>query len=162
MLMVIISNSSIAASAGKITGMVTDQETSGPIAYAQITFENSSQKIEVEANEYGLYNGSQIPTGKYQMRVSFGNRTFVIKNVHIYDGYATELNLIVSSNEKMPPLVEVKKTSTMLSAVQPSYLKPANNSNWQIGIFAANSSNDVNFYINGTTASAPANIERFW
>ena len=61
MLLVTISNSSSAASMGQITGKVTDKETSGPVAYAMITFENSMGKIEVEANEYGIYYGTTYP-----------------------------------------------------------------------------------------------------
>lgn len=180
MLMVTISNSSSAASMGQITGKVTDKETSGPVAYAMITFENSMGKIEVEANEYGLYYGNHIPTGKYQMRVSFNNRTFVIKNVRIYDGYATELNFLVSSNENLPALVEVQKTDVMISSVQPTDINLTNSSNLQPthsladllvmqpgvdvrnGTLMVKGSGDVKFFIDGSPTMAPAHIERIW
>jgi len=180
MLLVIISNSSTAASIGQITGKVTDKETQTPVAYALITFENSMGKVEVEANEYGLYYGNHIPTGKYQMRISFNNRTFVVKNVRIYDGYATELNFLVSSNENLPALVEVEKTDVMLSNVQPTDIMLSNSSNLQAtrslsdvlsmqpgvdvrnGQLTIKGSSSVKFFIDGSPTMAPAHIERIW
>ena len=114
------------------------------------------------------------------MLVSFNNRTFVIKNVRIYDGYATELNFLVSSNENLPALVEVQKTDVMISSVQPTDINLTNSSNLQPthsladllvmqpgvdvrnGTLMVKGSGDVKFFIDGSPTMAPARIERIW
>src|SRR5262245_51848589 len=112
--------SSLAVSTGHIVGQVTVKETGKPVALAKIVFENSFDKIEVEANEHGHYYASYIPTGKYQMRVSFNNRTFVMNHVRVYDSYSSEVDIALSNNEQLPEKVELERTEPIISSVAPT------------------------------------------
>ena len=98
--LLLVSTTVKAVSTGQIVGQVIESETKQPLAYAEIIFENRMDKIEVKANEYGHYYASHLPTGKYQMRVVFNNRTFVMNDFHVYDSYTSEINFEVSNNRR--------------------------------------------------------------
>jgi len=106
-----------AVSLGQIVGQITVSETKMPVAFAQIVFENKMDKIEVQANEYGHYYANHLPTGKYEMRMVFNNRIFVMNNVHVYDGYTSEINFVVSNNNTLPEKVVLETKENVFSSV---------------------------------------------
>jgi len=109
-----------AVSSGEVIGQVIEKETSKPVAFAQIVFENSMDKVVVTANEYGYYYAMHLPTGKYQMRVTYNNRTFVVNKVRVYDSYSTEMNFVVSNSNNLPETVEVIKKEPVINPLQPN------------------------------------------
>ena len=120
-----------AASTGNVIGQVTNKETKLAYANAQITFENRMDRIEVQADEHGHYLASHLPTGKYQMRVVYNNRTFVMNDVHVYDGYTTEVNFTVSTDSTLPPKVVMPTEEILFSSVTSNDIVLTNSSNNQ-------------------------------
>ena len=118
-----------AASTGNVIGQVTNKETKLAYANAQITFENRMDRIEVQADEHGHYLASHLPTGKYQMRVVYNNRTFVMNDVHVYDGYTTEVNFTVSTDNTLPPKVVMPTEENLFSSVTSNDIVLTNSSN---------------------------------
>ena len=170
-----------AVSMGEVIGQVLEKETNKPVAFAEVIFENNMDKIVVRANEYGYYYGGHIPTGRYQMRVVFNNRTFVINKVRVYDSYSSEVNFIVSANENLPSTVEVIKTESLVSAIQSTDIRVVNNSSScqatqnlaevllsQPGVDMRNGklyikgSDQVRYFIDGTPVMAPPALDRIW
>ncbi len=119
------------ASTGDILGQIVEKETMKPVAYVEIVFESSMEKVVVSANEYGYYYASHLPTGKYQMRVSYNNRTFFMNKVRVYDSYSSSVDLIVSNNNNLPDLVEVTRSESAINPLQPHDIVMAENSNNQ-------------------------------
>jgi len=122
----LVSTTVKAVSTGQIVGQVIESETKQPLAYAEIIFENRMDKIEVKANEYGHYYASHLPTGKYQIRIVFNNRTFVMNDVHVYDSYTSEINFEVSNNNNLPPKVVLETKENIFSSVTSSDVKLSN------------------------------------
>ena len=121
----------LAVSTGHVIGQITQTESKLPFGNAQITFENRMDRIEVQADENGHYYASHLPTGKYQMRVVFNNRTFVMNDVHVYDSYTTEVNMAVSTDSSLPPKVVLATNENLFSSVTSSDIKLTNNTNNQ-------------------------------
>lgn len=120
-----------AASTGNVIGQVTNKETKLAYPNAQITFENRMDRIEVQADEHGHYLASHLPTGKYQMRVVYNNRTFVMNDVHVYDGYTTEVNFTVSTDNTLPPKVVMPTEENLFSSVTSNDIVLTNSKNNQ-------------------------------
>ena len=115
------------ASTGDILGQIVEKETMKPVAYAEIVFESSMEKVVVSANEYGYYYASHLPTGKYQMRVSYNNRTFFMNKVRVYDSYSSSVDLVVSNNNNLPELVEVTRHESVINPLRPHDIVMAEN-----------------------------------
>jgi len=90
-----------AVSAGELVGQVIDLETRQPVPYAEVIFENYYDKVTAIANEHGFYDCDHIPEGRYQMRVVYHARTFVMNRVKVYDSYTAEVNFFVSKNDTL-------------------------------------------------------------
>lgn len=171
---------SAASSMGEILGKVTIKETKAPLANAVITFENSMGKTVVTANEYGQYYGTHIPTGRYEMSVTYNNHTFVMKSVRIYDGYATEANFAVSNNDSLPAIVEIPRTDALFSGSAPTGITLSNNNNQQPtrslnealsmqpgmdvrdGKLFVKGSGEVKFFIDGCPVIGQPALQRVW
>ncbi len=102
---------------GQLVGKVMEKETMQVLAYAEIVLENSTEKITLTANEYGYYYAEHLPTGKYQMSITFNNRTFVMNKVRVYESFTGEINFMVSNNQSLPETVEVILTNNGFSYV---------------------------------------------
>lgn len=169
-----------AVSTGEIVGRITIQETKEPVAFAEIIFENSSDKITVQANEYGYFYASHLPTGKYVMRTVFNNRTFAIKAVRVYDSYASEVNMTVSNSNELGNVVELKNENPRLSSVEKNDIRITGASRmqgtqtlsellsqqpgidiWDGKIYVKGSS-DVKFFIDGTPVMGAPVVDRIW
>lgn len=169
-----------AVSMGQVIGQVSVQETKQPLAYAEVVFENRMDKMEVTANEYGHYYANHLPTGKYQMRIIFNNRTFVMKDIQVYDGYTAEINFAVSTNYNLPPKVVLKTEENVFSNVTSSDIKLSNSSNNQPtqslndvlsqqpgvnvrdGKLFIKGSDQVRFFIDGEPIMGPPTYKRVW
>jgi hypothetical protein len=95
-----------AVSCGDLLGQVVNLDNGKPVPFAKITFENYYDKVSVTANKYGYYYGDHLPEGRYQMRVSYNQRTFVMNHVKVYDGYSNEVNFFVSASDTLPTFVK--------------------------------------------------------
>jgi hypothetical protein len=175
-----LSLTSKAVSIGQVLGQVIEKETHKPVAFAEIIFENKMDKVVVTANEYGFYYAHRLPTGKYQMRVTFNNRTFVMNNVRVYDSYSTEVNFFVSSNDGLPQLVEVENKEPLISAVTSTDVQLSNSNfnqptqslssvlSMQPGVDVRNGkiyvkgSDQVRFFIDGTPVMGQPAVQRSW
>lgn len=98
-----------ASSCGDVMGQVIDLDTRQPVAGAEIIFENYYDKMTVYANEHGYYYANHLPEGRYEMRVTYKQRTFVMRRVKVYDGYSNEVNFFVSAADSLP--VQVLETT---------------------------------------------------
>jgi hypothetical protein len=116
-----------AVSMGQALGKIVEKETGKPVAYAIVIIENKMDKIEVTANEYGYYYADHVPTGKYQMRVSFNKRVFMVNHVRIYDSYASEVNFSLSSDESLPATVELESKEPLITSVSAAGINLTNN-----------------------------------
>ncbi len=169
-------NTAKAVSMGEITGQVIEKETLQPVAFAEIVFENGFDKITITANEYGYYYASHVPTGKYQMRVVFNNRTFSMNKVHVFDTYTTDMNFIVSNNNTLPATVEVVKTEQVFNPLEANKRLYAENTlheptrdlsevlamtpgvDVKDGKIYIKNSDQVHFFIDGSPVMAPAMV----
>ncbi len=130
-MVLLFTGNALAVSTGHVIGQITQTESKLSFGNAQITFENRMDRIEVQADENGHYYASHLPTGKYQMRVVFNNRTFVMNDVHVYDSYTTEVNMAVSTDSSLPPKVVLPTNENLFSSVTSSDIKLTNNTNNQ-------------------------------
>lgn len=169
-----------ATSMGEILGKITVQETNTPLAYAEVTFENSMGKVVIQANEYGMYYGLHIPSGRYEMKVNYNNRVFVMKQVRIYDGYTSEANFAVSNSDTLPQIVNIPRTDALYSGSAPTGITLTNNNRTQPtqqlsdvlsmqpgmdvrnGKLFVKGSSEVKFFIDGTPLIGPPNLQRVW
>lgn len=169
-----------ATSMGEILGKVIIKETNRPLANAEITFENSMTKMVVKANEHGIYYGLHIPGGRYEMRVSYNNHTFVMKGVRIYDGYTSEANFAVSNIDSLPAVVELERTDQLFSGSAPTGITMKNDDRNQPtrqlsealsmqpgmdvrdGKLYIKGSSDVKFFIDGTPIMGQPVLQRVW
>ena len=108
-----------AVSTGDLMGQVIDIETRQPVPYAEIVFENYYDRVTVKANEHGLYYCDHIPEGRYQMRVVYNQRTFIMNRVKGYDSYASEVNFFVSRNDTLPVQVLEARPDPVIRAFEP-------------------------------------------
>lgn len=169
-----------AVSTGQVVGQVIEKETHKPVAFAEIIFENRYDKIIISANEYGFFYGNHLPTGKYQIRVQYNNRSFVMNDVRVYDSYATEVNLLVSNNAELPAMVTLERSEPVISSVNSTGIRLANNSfnqptqslsdvlGNQPGVDVRNGkiyikgSDQVRFFIDGTPVIGQPTVQREW
>ncbi|MES2622629.1 MAG: hypothetical protein V4615_17400 [Bacteroidota bacterium] len=169
-----------AASTGHVLGQVTEKETGNPVAFARIIFENKMDKIEVQANEHGYYYASHLPTGKYQMRLTFNNRIFVINHIRVFDSYSNQVDVAVSNDSLLPAMVELESKEPLISSITSTDVT-LNNSTFhqptrtlgealgmQPGMDVVNGrlyvkgSDQVRFFIDGTPVLGNASMGRVW
>ena len=100
-----------AVSTGELSGKIIDSITNQPIAYAELILENNFDKITITADEYGEYC-ADIPEGKYQVKVNYNEKLFILNKVKVYYNYASIVNIYLSSNAVLPDTV-------ILPCVQP-------------------------------------------
>jgi hypothetical protein len=180
LLFVLLSVKAVAVSMGQIVGQVTEKETKLPVAFAELIFENRMDKIEVKTNEYGHYYAAHLPTGKYQVRMVYNNRTFVMNNVQVYDDNTSEINFEVSSNNNLPPKVVLETKVNAFSSVVSSDAKVTGNRTNQAsqsindlisqqpgcdvrnGKIFIKGSDQVRFFIDGTPVMGPPTQNRIW
>ena len=180
LLLTALSFLSKAASIGQALGQVTEKETGKPIAFAEIVFENKMDKIELKANEYGYYYADHIPTGKYQVRVQFNNRTFVMNQVRIFDSYSSKVDLVLSRSETLPATVELEQQDPFITAVSSTGITLTENTfnqrtqslgdvlSTQPGVDIINGrlyikgSDQVRFFIDGSPVIGQAVIGKAW
>ncbi len=171
--------SAMGASMGQIVGQVTQKESSQPLAFAQIVFENKMDKIEVTANEYGHYYSNHMPTGRYEMRIQHNNRTFVMI-VQVYDEYTAEINFEVSSDNNLPQKVILATNQNLFSSVSSTDIRRSNSSNHQPtqslndvlstqpgcdvrdGKLYIKGSDQIRYFIDGEPVMGPPTQNRVW
>ncbi len=107
-----------AVSSGDVVGQVVDLDTHKPVPFAKVVFENYYDRVTVTANEHGYYYGLHIPEGRYQMRVVYNQRTFVMNRVKVYDSYSSEVNFFVSDCDTLAPVVLEKTPNPVIQAFQ--------------------------------------------
>ena len=108
-----------AVSSGDVLGQVIDIDTRQPVPFATVIFENYYDKITVTANEYGYYYGLHIPEGRYQMRVEYNQRTFVMNRVKVFDSYSSEVNFFVSCSDTLSQVVLEKTPNPVINPFEP-------------------------------------------
>lgn len=180
LLLLSFSFSAKAVSMGQVVGKVIEKEGMKSLPYAEITFENSMDKVTVTANEYGYYYADHLPTGKYQMRIVFNNRTFFMNKVRVYDSYTTEINFMVSNKETLPASVEVEMKENLFSSVTSTDIKLTDNGhnqqsrsltdvlNMQGGVDVFDNkvyvkgSSQVKFFVDGTQVMGQPSLARGW
>ena len=169
-----------AATTGQVTGKILLLQTGDFLANTEITFENSMDKAVVSTAENGIYYADHLPTGKYTVTVRYNNRTFIMKNVRVYDGYATEVNFTVSNSETLSSTVFVEKQEKLISSISPTDVMLGNSENNQPtrslnealsnqpgvdmrdGKVYVKGSSEVRFFIDGTPVMGQPTIQRGW
>lgn len=169
-----------AATTGQVTGKIILAETQVFLPNTEITFENSMDKAVVTTAENGIYYADHLPTGKYTVTVRYNNRTFIMKNVRVYDGYATEVNFTVSNSETLSSTVFVEKQEKLISSISPTDVMLGNSENNQPtrslnealssqpgvdmrdGKVYVKGSSEVRFFIDGTPVMGQPTIQRGW
>lgn len=176
----LVTTNAKAISMGGVVGKVFQKENMKSVAYAEITFENNMERITVTANEYGYYYADHLPTGKYQMRIAYNDRTFFMNKVRVYDSYTSEINFMVSNNENLPVNVELEMKENLMSSVSSTDIKVTENGggnitrslnetlSMQAGVDVQNGkiivkgSNQVKFFVDGTQVMAPVSLSKGW
>ncbi len=169
-----------AISMGGVVGKVFQKENMKSVAYAEIIFENNMERITVTANEYGYYYAEHLPTGRYQMRITYNDRTFFMNKVRVYDSYTSEINFMVSNNENLPITVELELKENLMSSVSSTNIKLSENAPGNItrslnetlsmqacvdverGKVIVKGSNQVKFFVDGTQVMAPVSLSKGW
>lgn len=169
-----------AATTGRVTGKVVDIETNLLVPNIQIIFENSMDRIVLTTGANGIYYGNHLPTGKYTVTVAYNNRTFVMKNVRVYDGYATEVDIKVNSNNSLPEVVTIEKEEKIISCISPTDIMIGDDNNLQPtrtlnevfsnqpgmdvrnGKLYVKGSSEVRFFIDGTPLIGNPVFQRNW
>ena len=165
-----------AVSTGEIIGRITDKETGKGASNVEVVFENKMDKVVVTTNENGYYYAGHLPTGKYEIRIQYNQRTFIVNKVVVYDGYSAEVNLAVSSNNSLPQKVEITYDEYKLSSISNTNRRLTNNDfnqptqslgdmmSQQSGVdvrdgkMYVKGSDQVRFFIDGTPVMGPAVI----
>ncbi len=165
-----------AVSTGEIIGRVTDKETGKAVPNTEVIFENKMDKLVVTTNEHGYYYAPHLPTGKYEVRLQYNERTFFVNKVVVYDGYSAEVNLAVSSNSALPQKVEISYDEFKLSSIcntnrrltnsdinQPTQslgdmMSQQSGVDVRDGKMYVKGSDQVRFFIDGTPVMGPAVI----
>lgn len=169
-----------AGTTGQVTGKVTVSETQMLLVNTEIVFENSMYKVVFKTNESGIYYGDHLPTGTYNISVLHNNRTFVMKKVRVYDGYATEVDFTVSNNNTLPEIVTVEQKVKIISSISPTDVMLGHNANNQPtrsvtealsqqpgmdvrdGKLYVKGSSEVRFFIDGTPVMGQPSFQRYW
>ncbi|MCW5907110.1 MAG: hypothetical protein KIS94_04570 [Chitinophagales bacterium] len=169
-----------AATTGRVTGKIVDTETNLLVPDIEIVFENSMDRVILTTGTNGIYYGNHLPTGKYTVTVAYNNRTFVMKNVRIYDGYASEVNFKVSSNNFLSEVVTVAKEEKIISSISPTDVMMGDNRDLQPtrsltevlgnqagmdvrdGKLYVKGSSEVRFFIDGTPLMGNPTFQRNW
>lgn len=169
-----------AVSMGQLIGRVTINETGQPLPGAEIIFENKLDKITIRADEHGYYYSNHMPTGRYQLRIIYNERTFVMNRVRVYDSYTSEVNFPLSNNNELPALVVVPQQFPMASSVETTDIRLADDANHQPtrtlgealsnyagvevinGQVYVNGGGQVRFFIDGSPVIGPTSLGRFW
>jgi|ERR1043165_635567 hypothetical protein len=178
--LLLFSNRAQAVSMGEVVGTILVKELKQPLANVEIIFENRMDRIDVKANENGHYYSNHMPTGKYEMRVVYNNRTFIMKDVQVYDGYTSEVNFDVSTDNSLAAKVvlETKEntfssvTSTDIKLANSTFNQPTQNLNDVIsqqpgcnvlnGRIYIKGSDQVRFFIDGEPVMGPPTDKRVW
>lgn len=171
---------SFAATTGRVTGKIIESESRRLLPNTEIVFENSMDKVVLVTNENGIYYGDHLPTGKYNVTVVYNQKTFVMKNVRVYDGYAVEVDFQVSNNKHLPQTVEVGKTEKIVSSISPTDVMLGHNNTNQPtrtitealsqqpgmdvrgGKLYVKGSSEVRFFIDGTPLMGEPSLQRYW
>lgn len=169
-----------AATTGQVTGKIFETETKNVLSNIEIVFENSMDKIVLKSNENGIYYGDHLPTGKYNIKVVFNGRSFVMKNVRVYDGYASEIDFPVSKSNTLPEVVLVEQQQKLTSSISPTDVMLGHNSTNQPirsvtealsqqpgmdvreGKLYVKGSSEVRFFIDGTPLMGQPTFQRYW
>jgi hypothetical protein len=169
-----------AASTGQLLGQIIEKESGKPVPFATITIENRMEKIQLTANEFGHYYANHVPTGLYQIRVVYNRKTFFLNKVRIFDSYATVVDLVVSSEESLPPEIEIERKEPLLTTVSPADINLTNNTlnqrtqsvgdvlSMQPGVDIVDGrlfikgSDQVRFFIDGSPVMGQAIVGRTW
>lgn len=89
----------IAQSSQVISGLVTDKLTSLPIPFAQVSILNYKPFIGSVTDSLGVFSLSNIPTGRYDMEITFiGYHKTIMREVVVISGKQTKLNIILEEN----------------------------------------------------------------
>ncbi|HWB62358.1 MAG TPA: carboxypeptidase-like regulatory domain-containing protein [Chitinophagales bacterium] len=169
-----------AVSTGDVLGQIVVAETHQPLSYAQVVFENGMDKITITADTNGNYYASHLPTGRYQMRVVFNSRTFVMNKIRVYDSYTSEVNFKVSTNTGLPTIVQLEKDDKVIDVLNPNNIVLAGNCEnrqtkqlgeilmQQPGVDVRNGrlyikgSANVKFFVDGSPVMEPPVLEGGW
>ena len=116
-----------AISMGDLVGKITDQETGQGVPCAELVLENGFDKITVTANEFGNYYALHVPEGRYQLRVAYNQRLFVMNKVKVYDGYANQVDIKVSGDNDLPATVILPYVEPFINPLQPHDIIVTNN-----------------------------------
>lgn len=119
LLLLLIPRRARAVSSGEVVGQVVNFDTRQPVPYATVVFENYYDKVTVTANGHGLYYGLHIPEGRYQMRVEYNGRVFVMNRVKVFDSYSREVNFFVSSSDTLPCIVLETTPDPVINPFEP-------------------------------------------
>jgi CarboxypepD_reg-like domain len=89
----------IAQSNQVITGVVTDKITSLPIQFANVSVLNSQPSIGAVADSLGVFILSNVPIGRYDIKVSFiGYNDRIVREVLVVSGKQTLLNIALEES----------------------------------------------------------------
>ena len=169
-----------AVSTGQLIGQVVDKHTGLPVPFAEIIFENKMDRVVIVANENGHYYADHLPTGRYQMRIFFNQRTFVVNKVQVYDNYTSEIDVPVSSDASLAESVELTVSPNPMSSASGTDIKLRNSNNHQptqsladalsshAGVDVRNGklfikgSDQVKDFVDGTPVLGQPTIGRIW
>ena len=87
-----------AAITGKISGVITDEATSAPLANVSVTLVGTSSTATT--NDDGYYVMTNIPPGGYDVRVELaGYRSKTVMGAKVFAGLTTTLNFALDTGE---------------------------------------------------------------
>ncbi len=120
-LIILVNNYFLSAGVtGKITGMVSDQESSEPLIGVNIMIEGTS--LGAATNEHGNYTILNVPPGIYTLKATMiGYQTIIKKNVQVMVDLTTEINFEMTTETirgeevvviAQAPIVQKDVTST--------------------------------------------------
>jgi hypothetical protein len=88
-----------AQSSQVISGIVTDKITSLPIHFANVSVLNSQPFIGAVTDSLGMFILSNVPTGRYNIEVSFiGYHKRIVREVLVISGKQTQLTVELEEN----------------------------------------------------------------
>lgn len=170
---------SFGASVGQLMGKIEVKETTIGVALVDVVFENSMDRIVVSTNEHGFYYSDRMPTGKYEMSIIFNNRKFLLKQVRVFDGYTSVVDLTLSKDSTLPDIVLIDQSPNQIKETN-NDIKLNNNTNHQptqtmtdalsnqAGVDVRNGklyvkgSSQVKFFIDGTPIIGQPSFQKVW
>lgn len=103
-----------------VSGVVINKTTLQPIQFADVIIWNSSPVIATISDSFGVFRFSNIPVGRYSIKVSFiGYNEQIVGEVLVVAGKQTQLTIELEENPAQLGEVVIKPTFNKQKALNP-------------------------------------------